>query len=240
MNQTPTHSDYETVIKKQRLEIKQLRSEYAILQNTIEELLRKKKEQEEKNKALQEQIDEMLLVIQSSEKEIEKARRNSTINEMKIEPKIYLKGMFESFDKERAALKILVEGEAYYYPLEAYRCRHLPVSGARVLLFRNEEGSIAIYGFDVAKLIEPSLKVKGEIKFASSAQNRLKLYIPEHGYISFSPGSDFWERFSYRIGDTLILNKIFIDTEVYFTIDEKGNGNVDRAKILQMMLEESE
>ena len=210
------------------------------MSQNIEKLLEQKKYQKEKNQKLQAHIDELMQVIERTEKEITKTRRNSTISDIKIEPKIYLKGMFEEFIEEQNALKILIEGQVYYYPLSSYQCRHLPISGARVLVFRSEDGGSLVYGFHVAKLIDTCNRRKGIIKFASEIQNYLKVHIEDYGYINFYPSADLWGTFGYKIGDSVILNEIFIDGKIYFYITEKNETNFDRNEVLKIIMKEEE
>ena len=219
--------------------IGELEEEKEKILESVEELLEQKKQQEEKNRMLQTQIDELMGIMKESEKQIERSKKNSTLSDMKIEPKIYLKGMFESFIKEHNALKIMIEGSAYYYPLSAYQCSHLPISGSRVLIFKNEEEDNIIYGFNRSKLIESAKKVKAIIKFASPMQNRLKLHIEEYGFINLEPSEDFWKVFQYKIGDMVILTKVEIDGNLYFYILEKGKSHINRNEILQILYKEN-
>jgi len=231
--------EVEELIEEKDEIISELQEEKKKLLESVEELIEQKKEQETKNKMLQEQIDELMHIMKESEKQIDQSRKNSTLSDMKIEPKIYLKGMFELFVKEKNALKIMIEGSAYYYPLSAYQCAHLPISGSRVLIFKNEEGENIIYGFNVSKLIEAAQKVKAVIKFLSPKQNRLKLHIEGYGFINFTPAEDFWKRISYNIGDTIILTQIDIDADRYFYISQKGVSHVNRNEILQILQKEN-
>lgn len=209
-----------------------------ILQKQIEELLSQKREQEKKNAHLQERIDELLKMMQESEKHIEKAHKNSTLNDIKIEPKIYLKGMFDSFIKEKSALKILIEGGVYYYSLESYQCAHLPVSGSRVLIFKSEDGENIVYGFNVSKLIDSAPKIKATVKFVSVVQNRLKLHMENYGFINFTPAKELWENMEFRLGETLMLSKIDIDGRVYFTIAKKTLLGTNRNEILKLLIKD--
>ena len=219
--------------------INELEEEKEKLLESVEDLLEQKRQQEAKNRMLQTQIDELMGIMKESEKQIERSKKNSTLSDMKIEPKIYLKGMFESFIKERNALKIMIEGTAYYYPLASYQCAHLPISGSRVLIFKNEQEDNIIYGFNHSKLIESAKKVKAIIKFASPMQNRLKLHIEEYGFINLEPSEDFWKVFRYKIGDMVILTTIAIDGDLYFYISQKGKSQINRNEILQILYKEN-
>jgi len=68
------------------------------------------------------------------------------------------------------------------------------------LIFKGEDGSNLIYGFDVAKLIESAPNLEATLKFFSPIQKRIKLYIENLGYINFYPSDDFWESFRGSIG----------------------------------------
>jgi hypothetical protein len=147
--------------------------------------------------------------------------------------------MFECFIKEQNALKIMIEGTAYHYPLSSYQCAHLPISGSRVLIFKNEEGQNIIYGFNKSKLIDGAQKVKAIIKFLSPMQNRVKFHIEEYGFINFEPNKDFWSTLTHKIGDTVILTKISIDGDIYFYISQKGKSHINRNEILQILQKEA-
>ena len=209
------------------------------LEEQIKELVIQKKEQEQKNAYLQKQIDELLTTMKASEKHIDKAQNNSTITEMSIEPKMYLKGMFDSFIKEKNALKILIEGREYFYPLETYQCTHLPISGSRVLIFKSEDGANLVYGFHVSKLIDSAQKVKATVKFVSSLQNRLKLHIENYGFINFEPAQELWDTMEFKIGETLILSEVHIDGDIYFYITHKDMSATNRNEILKILLKET-
>jgi vacuolar-type H+-ATPase subunit I/STV1 len=223
--------------KEERIHL--LEEEKEKLLESVEDLLEQKQEQEAKNRMLQTQIDELMGIMKESEKQIEQSKKNATLSDIKIEPKIYLKGMFESFIKERNALKIMIEGTAYYYPLDSYQCTHLPISGSRVLIFKSEQGENIIYGFNRSRLIESAKKVKAIIKFVSPIQNRLKLHIEEYGFINLEPSEDFWKDFQHKIGDMVILTKIAIDGDLYFYISEKGKSQINRNEILQILYKEN-
>jgi len=219
--------------------INELEEEKGKLLVSVEELIEQKKQQEVKNRMLQEQIDELMTIMKESEKQIERSKTNSTLADMNIEPKIYLKGMFECFLKERNSLKIMIEGTAYHYPLSSYQCSHLPISGSRVLIFKNEERKNIVYGFNQSKLINSAKKVKAIIKFLSPMQNRLKVHIEEYGFINLEPSEDFWKLLTHKIGDTVILTKIDIDGDIYFYISEKGKSHINRNEILQILQKEN-
>jgi len=232
-------SEIYNLLEEKDNHINELQEEKKRLLVSVEELLEQKKQQEARNRLLQTQIDELMTIMKESEKQIERSKTNSTLADMKIEPKIYLKGMFEYFFKEENSLKIMIEGTAYYYPLSSYQCSHLPISGSRVLIFKNEEGKNIVYGFNQSKLIDSAKKVKAIIKFLSPMQNRLKLHIEEYGFINLEPSEDFWKLFTHRIGDTVILTQIDIDGDSYFYISQKGKSHINRNEILQILQKEN-
>lgn len=229
------HDSLEEALEKK----KEQEQKNSSLQGQIRELLMQKKEQEQKNAYLQEQINELLGMMKDSEKHIDKAQRNSSIVDIRIEPKIYLKGMFDSFIKEKNALKILIEGREYFYPLETYQCTHLPISGSRVLIFKSEDGENLVYGFHVSKLIDGAKKVKATLKFVSPLQNRLKLHIENYGFINFEPAIDLWKSMEFKLGETLILSQVHIDGDVYFYITHKDISSTNRSEILKILLKEN-
>jgi chromosome segregation ATPase len=218
--------------------VEELEEKNTTLLENINTLIKQKEVQEKKNRQLQEQIDELLQSMQESQKYVEQAQKNSTLSDIKIEPKMYLKGMFEGFVKEKNALLILIEGRKYYYPLHQYQCKHLPVAGSRVLIFRSEEGDDLIYGFNVSKLIDTAPTEEATIKFFSKAQKRIKLHIENYGYVNFESSDDFWENFKSTMGDTILLKKIFIDGDIYFYIAKQGEYITDRNQILQILLKD--
>ncbi len=226
------------LLKEQQEQIIELQDQKQSLLKNIDDLIANKKVQEQKNKALQKQIDELRAIMKHSEEQLEKTRQNSTLADIKIEPKIYLKGMFDSFIPEKNALKIMIEGSAYYYPLSSYQSIHLPVSGSRVLIFKNEEGKNVVYGFNGAKLIDAAQQLKAVIKFISVSQNRLKLSIEGMGFIYFYPSEDFWKEMGHGVGDTVLLSKIYIDAKEYFYIANKGHSFIDRNEILHILKEQ--
>jgi len=208
-----------------------------LLEEKMAQLLEKQKEKEEKNKRLQKQIDELVIQMKQSEQLIDKTRKSTSINEVSLEPKIYLKGMFKSFIEEKNALLIMINGREYYYPLHEYQSAHLPLPGSRVLIFRSQNDTNLIYGFDVSKMIDIAPKVEATVKFSSPLQNRLKLHVEKLGYIDLCPHEDFWKSASYKIGATLILSQISINANYYFYISQKIDSRTNRNEILKLLLE---
>ena len=210
------------------------------LEESVEALMIDKVAHENANAELKHQINHLLTSLEKSEKRIEQVQRDSSIADIEIEPKIYLKGMFNGFVAEYNALSIYVDAKEYFYSLDEYQCAHLPISGSRVLIFKSEDNKNLVYGFNVSKIIESAPKIKAEVKYLSLTQGRLKLYIQEYGYVNFKPKKDFFDSYRVGIGDTLLLNKIFIDGDYYFCVSEAINGSFDRNKILLILQKEEE
>jgi len=193
----------------------------------------------EKKEFFKENIDEVLKISNMSQDKMEELISSSNINDVEIEMRVFLKGMFHRFIKENNSLEILIEGNKYYYPLSSYQCTHLPISGSRVLIFKSEDNKNIIFGFNGPRLIDIAKKLKAEIKFASETQNRLKLFIEEEGYINFTPEKDFWENNNYKMGDNIILTEINIECDRYFYISNKNNLKTDRLKVLEFLRKEN-
>ena len=202
------------------------------LLESVDILMSDKLAHESANAELKHQINELLASLAQSEKKIEQVQRDSSISDIEIEPKIYLKGMFNWFDKTTNVLSIFVDAKEYFYSLDEYQCSHLPISGSRILIFKSEDDKNLIYGFDVSKIIDGALKVKAEVKHISKMQGRLKLHIPEYGYVNFKPNEDFFKKYEVTTGDKLLLNQIFIDGDYHFCVAQSISGSFDRNKIL--------
>jgi chromosome segregation ATPase len=192
-----------------------------------------------KKEFLKKNIDDVLDISNISQKNIEELLESSNINDIEVEMKVFLKGMFQRFIKEKNALEILIEGNKYYYPLSAYQCTHLPVSGSRVLVFKSEDDKNMVFGFHGARLIDIARKIKAEIKFISKMHNRLKLYIEEEGFINFTPAEDFWDIYNYKIGDKIILTEINIELDKYFYISSEYTSQADRLKVIEFLGKEN-
>ncbi len=206
------------------------------LNKQISILKQENQDKDRKNKVLEGHIDELIKESKKVEKQMDKTKRESTIVDISIEPKFYLKGMFDHFNKEKASLCILVEGQQYFYPLETYQCLHLPMSGSRVLIFKSDEGKHLIYGFDVSNIISPSKKVKVEVKSFIRSTNILKVSSKEYGYLNLLMTGDFFQNLKLRLGQTVILNQINIDGNYYFYINESIQGNHMRDVVLKTLL----
>ena len=214
----------------------ELKVKHEELNNQIAVLKKENQSKDEKNKLLQHNINELLNESKKVEEQMDKTKRESTIVDIKIEPKFYLKGMFDHFNREKSSLCILIEGQQYFYPLDTYQCLHLPISGARVLIFNSDEGNQLIYGFDISKIIHPSKKVKVEIKSFIRATNILKVSSKEYGYLNLSVSDTFFKNVPLRLGATVILNQINIDGDYYFYINESIQGNNMRDVVLKTLL----
>ena len=224
----------EEIIKQAQINEK-LKEDIKNSLNTLNNLKEKLLNLSAKKENFKENIDDVLEIVNSSEKKLETFIDNSSINDIEVEMKVFLKGMFHKFIKEKNALEILIEGKSYYYPLSSYQCKHLPMSGSRVLVFKSEDNENIVFGFHGPRLIDIARKIKAEIKFASKSQNRLKLYIEEDGYINFYPNEEFWENNNYKIGDKIILTEINIEGDRYFYIKKKSNFNMNRLKVLEYL-----
>jgi len=206
------------------------------LNKQIAILKKENRDKDQKNRMLQKNIDELIKESKKVEEQMDKTKRESTIADIKIEPKFYLKGMFDHFNKEKSSLCILIEGQQYFYPLDAYQCLHLPVSGSRVLIFKSDEGNHLIYGFDISNIIHPSKKIKVEIKSFIKIKNILKVSSKEYGYLNLSVSDAFFQNVPLRLGATVILNQINIDGDYYFYINESTEGNNMRDVVLKTLI----
>nr|WP_321265936.1 hypothetical protein [uncultured Sulfurimonas sp.] len=205
------------------------------LVDSVNSLMKDKKSHENLNIELKHQINQLLANLKKSEEKIEKVQRESSINDIEIEPKVYLKGMYNNFDFETNSLSVFIDSKEYFYSLDDYQCSHLPITGSRLLVFKSEDNKNLIYGFDISKIIDNAKKVKADIKFLSKTQNRLKLYTQEYGYMNFTPTDSFFEKYAVTIGDTIILNQIFIDGNYHFCVSQLFEGSVDRNEVLKTL-----
>jgi hypothetical protein len=190
----------------------------------------------EENNLLKEQIDALIDTQVETEKKMQKIIKSSTLTDLKIEPKIYLKGMFDCFIPGENVLKILIEGSIYYYALKDYQCAHLPMSGSRILIFQSSEADALIYGFDISKLLPPAKNVKVEIKSILQNTNRVKLYSKKMGYFDVDSNEEFLHSSNVKIGDELILKQIRINGSEYLCLDSEVKNIYPREHILETLL----
>lgn len=146
--------------------------------------------------------------------------------------------MFDSFDKEHCALVIFIEGKEYYYPLESYQCMHLPITGSRVLIFKSENEDYFVYGFNVSKIIDPIEKVEAEIKAIVKQSNMVKLFIENLGYITTIATDNFFNENDLKLGENILVNKISIDGDYYFSLTSSDCINSNRNNILKLLYKE--
>lgn len=208
---------------------------YEYLKEKLKERTIEKENLEKRNDKLIEQIEELLSKQKEIEKHMDRAKKNSTITDIKIEPTMYLKGMFESFDKTNSSLKILIEGREYYYSLESYQCKYLPISGARVLIFRSYDHKILIYGFDMSKIIDPPTRIKADVKAINQSLGQIKLHCNEYGYINVNVSKLFFENNNLKLGQHIILNQLYIEGNYYFYIVDNIEISYDRNEILKQI-----
>jgi len=177
-------------------------------------------------------IEELIKTIENSQNIIQDIKKTIDLD-VEIEPKVYLKGVFNRFIEDNNSLEILINGKEYYYSLSEYQCKYLPLSGSRVFIFKDEKGNNLIYGFNKATMIEIANNIIGIIKFIS--KNKLKIYIDSIGYIDFIPSDDFFKNMNYKIEDNIILKEIEIEGDKYFYIANSGNLSEKREKILLIL-----
>ena len=187
-----------------------------------------------KNDSFKEEISDLEKLLKKTKEEINKLKKEVNFSEVDNE-KNYLKGKFTQFIKEKSALEILVNGMKFYYPLSCYQNEYLPISGARVLIFKTLDNKSLIFGFDFAKMIPLANRYCGEIKFFSKSQKRLKLFIEKIGYVNFAPDENFFKN-SFKIGDKIILKEIIIEAKSCFLIEKENyNENFERKEILKII-----
>ncbi|RLA72651.1 MAG: hypothetical protein DRG78_23585 [Epsilonproteobacteria bacterium] len=203
------------------------------LQTKLSTIIIEKETSEKRNKELSKQINELLNMQKDIEKQLNRAKKDSTLTDIKIEPNIYLKGMFDSFDKDYNALKIFIEGNTYYYPLEDYQCKYLPLSGSRVLIFHGDDKKYQIYGLDIAKIIEKAPIIEAIFKSVIPSTNQIKLRTKEYGYINVSVSNDFLKDLKITLSEQIMLKQIYIDGDYYFCLQEYKNNTYDINKILK-------
>lgn len=223
-------------LERLNLENEQFKFQAMELNEKIEILLEQKKDVEYKNVKLKEQIDELLEQLNNAAHQMDRARDNSTLSEMKIEPKVYIKGMFDHFDFSKNALAVYIDGTEYFYPLKAYQGQYLPMSGSRVLIFKSSSGEALLYGFDLSKLIDPIKKIKAEVKSFLVNKHVLKLRTAEYGFVEVEVVEGFFDMVSLKIGDEIMLNHIMVDGDDYFTFASETAGTSTRDSILKLLL----
>ncbi len=181
------------------------------------------------------QINELLKIQKDIEKQLDRAKKDSTITDMKIEPNIYLKGMFDSFDKKHNALKVFIEGSEYFYPLEDYQCKYLPISGSRVLIFHGDDYKYQIYGLDISKIIEKASSIEAVFKSVMPNKNQIKFDTKEYGYINVTVSDEFLSNLKITLSEHVMLKQIYIDGDYYFCMQEDKNTNYNINEILKQI-----
>jgi len=198
----------------------------------VQKLIRESEKKEE-------YIKDINKVVSSLSETIEKigiVKKNVDISKVSVESKNYLKGQFIRFEKEKAAIEVKVEGKSYFYPLSDYQCRYLPISGARVFIFKSENGKNLIFGFNLGVMIPLRRSLCGVIKFLSRAKKQVKIYIEDIGYVHFEVTDDFFSVHSVAIGDKVILKEVEVEGRSYFFIESDKQENITaREKILQLL-----
>ncbi len=198
----------------------------------IENLIRESAKKEE-------YIKDINKVVASLKETIEKigvVKKNVDISKVSVESKNYLKGQFVRFEKDKAAIEIKIEGKSYFYPLSDYQCRYLPLSGARVFIFKCDDGKNLIFGFNLGFMIPLSKRLCGVIKFVSRLKKQIKIYIENIGYVHFDVSEDFFSVYSVAVGDKIILKEVEVEGRSYFFVESDKDENVKaREKILQLL-----
>jgi hypothetical protein len=88
------------------------------------------------NNLLKQTISNIITKISKIEKEMENHKRNLTKNTSDgLEPKLFVKGKFISFDEQNQSLEILVHGDVNYYSIEDYYSQYLPFPDSTVVIF---------------------------------------------------------------------------------------------------------
>jgi hypothetical protein len=223
----------------------------ALLNDEIHKLMVELEKKEELIKILNENINKLLNILKNNldEKrisdvtdlivktkyEISKLKKEINITEFESELKNYIKGKFVQFIKEKSALEILINGVSFYYPLSCYQNAYLPLPDSRVIIFKTVDNQNLIYGFEIAKMLPLAKKYCGEIKFFSTTQKRVKLFIEKIGYVNFYPDDDFFCN-NFKIGDKIILREIIIEANSYFLIEKEDiNEHYERKEILKIL-----
>jgi len=214
---------------------KQLMSETENYISQIDDMRINFEYMEKRNTEQIKHLSELLKESESIEKEVKRIKKHTTLTEISSEAKNVLRGLFDSFLPESNTLFIKINGIGYHYPLEAYQCSYLPISGSRVSIFLSENEEPLIYGFDMDKIMNPAKKIKAEVKSLLKTKNRIKLFNKSFGYIDVSNvGSD--EFFSsVNIGEQIVLKQIIINGDFYFCVDEMQMNRYDRCEIIKTL-----
>lgn len=242
VNLARLNGQLETKVSQVEENISELLQEKANINRLVDELKIKLEqnrhqldESNKKNKELTNKIEEIIGEMKKIEKELDRVKEESTITNLKIEPNIYLKGMFESFDPVNATLKILLEGNEYFYPLSEYKSEYLPVSGSRVLIFKDTNSKKMIFGFDVSKMIPEGARIQATLKATMPLKNELRLTTKEYGYITVKVTDSFMQEIKLNQSDMFILKQTYVDGDYYFTLEDNGMIQYNASEILKLI-----
>lgn len=180
-------------------------------------------------------LAELLKESESIEKEVKRIKKHTTLTDIRPESKNVLRGRFYSFIPNSNTLFIEINGTKYHYPLEAYQCSYLPISGSRISIFLSENEEPLIYGFDMDRIMSPAKKIKAEVKSLLKKQNKIKLFNKSFGYIDVSSvgSEEFFS--SVNIGEQIVLKQIIIDGDFYFCVDKTQTNRYDRHEIIKTL-----
>ena len=221
-----------SIIEKKNKKLKSETDRYIL---KIEDMHIDLRYMEERNKSQIKQISELLIEHKFIEEEAKRVKKHTSLTDIKIEAKNYLKGTFGSFISESNSLLILINNTKYYYPLDSYQCSYLPISGSRILIFKAEDGESLIYGFDMESILNPAKKIKAEVKSILKTQQKIKLHNKQLGYINvIGTGNDKLYD-SINLGEQITLKQINIDGDFYFCIDKTNKNQYDRLEILKTL-----
>lgn len=174
---------------------------------------------------LQQTIKNIVKRINSIENELEKHKKNISNNALYgIEPKLFIKGKFISFDKDNQTLQILVNGDIRFYSINNYYSEYIPFPDTTVVIF----SEVTTDG-KVAKIF--AIK-KGEIdKFTNyhnfifkGLKNKEAIFhSKELGYLNFSMPVDLIDFYGIKLSDEVRFREVKYGIDQYFIPEVSDN-----------------
>lgn len=188
------------------------------------------------NNLLKNTISNIITKINKIEIEIENHKKNLTKNTSDgLEPKLFVKGKFISFDEQNQSLEILVNGDVSFYSIEDYYSQYLPFPDSTVVIFSKYQTN-----GNKAKIF--AMK-KGEIDkfttyhsftFKGIKDSKAVFYSDLTGYIIMDMLENLVETYGIKINENIKFKEIKYGLKQFFIpLINKNKIKQNRLKILE-------
>lgn len=179
-------------------------------------------------KAAYQQLLKSIESLEYRQREVNRTLLGS--DEIITQPRIYLRGQFKEYLREKRCIRVRIEGTNYFYPISDYRSEYIPFPGHQVLIFKEHDG-VGVYGFGQGgRQIAAAPQVRLVLRGISGGSGMCQLS-DELGGNNLALSIESFQGLDCRVGNTYVFRVIQALPHKIYVLEGETPNSVNKQKI---------